>query len=376
MPRRPSAAAGAAVLTIVLALLPTTPAGAFGSVTVGKRPEKPAFAPSWAATARTRPRPTPTSCASAGRITRTRPARRGGTTSVCCGRALRRRVFERSPARRTDRRRSRRSRTRRRCAPGSGTARRTRPVSIAATAATSCSTPRRRFPGTAGTTASRATASKPAGPFVDRSKGPWLCMDKRGGVIDPSPFVDARGRAWLYVKTYDLVERGPQPARIWAIRLGHDGRTRVSPPQPILSQSELSRPYQTVENPQMLLVGSTYVLLYSRGLVDLAQLPPGLRDLFRAGRWLPPGEGRIPPVVRTCAWAGRRHDLPGPERSTVPRVPRLARRVAVHRRQRTLRPQAVRCTRETLLTPRRRVRGSRAASQYAFLRVRRTGHDG
>ena len=112
---------------------------------------------------------------------------------------------------------------------------------------------------------SRATARNPAGPFVDRSNAPWLCMDASGGVIDPSPYVDRRGHAWLYVKTYDLVEHGPQPARIWVMRLSRDGLNRVSSPVTVLSQSSMSSPYETVENPQMLQVGNTYVLLFSRG---------------------------------------------------------------------------------------------------------------
>ncbi|MGO9876865.1 MAG: family 43 glycosylhydrolase [Acidimicrobiia bacterium] len=112
---------------------------------------------------------------------------------------------------------------------------------------------------------SRATARNPAGPFVDRSNGPWMCMDGAGGVIDPSPYVDAHGQAWLYVKTYDLVERGPEPARIWVMRLSRDGLNRVSSPVPVLSQSSMSSPYETVENPQMLQVGNTYLLLFSRG---------------------------------------------------------------------------------------------------------------
>jgi hypothetical protein len=112
---------------------------------------------------------------------------------------------------------------------------------------------------------SRATARNPAGPFVDRSTRPWMCMDRWGGVIDPSPYVDARGRAWLYVKTYDLVERGPQPARIWVVRLSRDGLHRVTSPKLLLSQSSMASPYETVENPQMLRVGNTPVLLFSRG---------------------------------------------------------------------------------------------------------------
>jgi Glycosyl hydrolases family 43 len=112
---------------------------------------------------------------------------------------------------------------------------------------------------------SRATSSSPAGPFADNSSGPWLCMDAQGGAIDPSPFVDSAGRAWLYFKTYDLVEHGSEPAQIYVVRLSANGLSATSPPTSVLSQSSLSSPYETVENPQMVNTGGTLMLLYSRG---------------------------------------------------------------------------------------------------------------
>ena len=42
---------------------------------------------------------------------------------------------------------------------------------------------------------SAAVASSPAGPFRDDSWGPLVCQREHGGSIDPSPFVDADGRA-------------------------------------------------------------------------------------------------------------------------------------------------------------------------------------
>jgi Glycosyl hydrolases family 43 len=112
---------------------------------------------------------------------------------------------------------------------------------------------------------SRATSSSPAGPFTDNSSAPWMCMDAQGGAIDPSPFVDAAGRAWLYFKTYDLVERGSEPAQIYAVRLTANGLTAASGPTSVLAQSSLSSSFETVENPQMLNVSGTLMLLYSRG---------------------------------------------------------------------------------------------------------------
>ena len=110
-----------------------------------------------------------------------------------------------------------------------------------------------------------ATASGPAGPFADHSNSPWLCMDAQGGVIDPSPFVDAGGNAWLYFKTYDDVNNTTQPAQIYVVRLSANGLQRAAAPTVVLSQTQLSSGNETVENPQMSYLDGTYVLLESRG---------------------------------------------------------------------------------------------------------------
>jgi beta-xylosidase len=110
-----------------------------------------------------------------------------------------------------------------------------------------------------------ATSSGPAGPFTDVSDAPWLCMDAQGGTIDPAPFVDGAGRAWLLFKTNDGVDPGSPPAAIWSIALSADGLRAASFPRMLVSQSALSRPWETVENPQMLSEGGETFLLYSRG---------------------------------------------------------------------------------------------------------------
>jgi beta-xylosidase len=261
----PRTAAGAALL-IALALLPTTPAGAAPNVTVVTHPQKAAFSPSWAGGAQAQAAPDPavvrfgttyyayttgTSWGNHIGILRSSTPTKGFRTIT--GRSYGSSAFPSVPY--------------------------TQPIRPWQRTGTQNAPGVYRYDGryimfyTAQTVAghgghycvSRATASKPSGPFVDRSTKPWVCMDKWGGVIDPQPFVDARGRAWLYVKTYDLIERGPQPSRIWAIRLGRNGVKRIASPVPILSQSAMSSPYETVENPQMLRIGSTHVLLYSRG---------------------------------------------------------------------------------------------------------------
>ena len=265
MPRT-RVAAVIGVLTIVLALLPTTPGGAAGSITVVKHPDTPAFKPSWSTNAQDQAAADPdvvrfgntyyayttgTSWGNHIGVLRSSSPTKGFHTIT--GKPYGSSAFPSIPYTQTIRPWQRNSTQN---APGvfryDG-----RYIMFYTAQAVS---------GHGGHYCiSRATASNPAGPFVDRSTKPWVCMDRYGGVIDPSPFVDARGRAWLHVKTYDLVEHGPQPARIWAIRLGSNGMKRVSSPVAILSQAKMSSPYETVENPQMLLVGSTHVLLFSRG---------------------------------------------------------------------------------------------------------------
>ncbi|HEX4493127.1 MAG TPA: family 43 glycosylhydrolase [Acidimicrobiia bacterium] len=111
-----------------------------------------------------------------------------------------------------------------------------------------------------------ATASAPAGPFSDTSSGPLLCRDSEGGVIDPQPFVDAAGNPWLYFKTYDDVNHGSTPARIYAVALSGNGQQPIGTAHIVLAQESLTSPFETVENPQMIRAGGRYVLVFSRGL--------------------------------------------------------------------------------------------------------------
>ncbi len=109
-----------------------------------------------------------------------------------------------------------------------------------------------------------ATASNPAGPFVDHTTSPWMCRDTDCGAIDPSPLV-AGGRAWLYFKTYDDACNSTQPAQIFGVELSGDGLRQVGTPAPVLSQRNLSSPFETVESPQMLQAGGAFMLVFSRG---------------------------------------------------------------------------------------------------------------
>jgi ribosomal protein L24E len=111
-----------------------------------------------------------------------------------------------------------------------------------------------------------ATATNPKGPFADHSNGPWLCRDSEGGAIDPDPFLDAAGHPWLAFKTYDDVNTGSVPARIYVVALTADGAHIGGVPRVAIAQENMSSPYETVENPQMVRAAGRYVLVFSRGL--------------------------------------------------------------------------------------------------------------
>jgi hypothetical protein len=100
----------------------------------------------------------------------------------------------------------------------------------------------------------RAVSTSPTGPFVDDSWGPILCAG--GGAIDPSPFVDADGRAYILWK-----EEGSAGA-LWSQELTADGRGVTGTPHRLLG-ADRSFERRVVEGPSLVLAGGIYVLLYS-----------------------------------------------------------------------------------------------------------------
>ena len=106
---------------------------------------------------------------------------------------------------------------------------------------------------------SRAVASSPAGPFVDDSWGPLVCQRELGGSIDPSPFVDADGRAWLLWKAEGS---GGPPQTLWSQELTADGLGVTGVGYPLLSAD---RPFEhgVVEAPSMVREGGSYFLVYA-----------------------------------------------------------------------------------------------------------------
>jgi hypothetical protein len=105
---------------------------------------------------------------------------------------------------------------------------------------------------------SRGVASSPAGPFVDDSAGPLVCQMDRGGSIDPSPFVDGDGRAYLLWKA----EGQGAPQTIWSQELTADGLALTGEPHALIS-ADRSFERGVVEAPSMFREGGTYFLVYA-----------------------------------------------------------------------------------------------------------------
>jgi hypothetical protein len=128
-----------------------------------------------------------------------------------------------------------------------------------------------------------AVSTDPGGPFgdrgiltdeagsVDASGRPIGCGDDNGySNIDPAPFVDQDGKAYLYLSTGHLCA-SPAPGgacpfdrRLSVIPLSDDLLTATGPRQPLLGWSEAWE-QQIVENPWPRRRGNTYELFFSGG---------------------------------------------------------------------------------------------------------------
>ena len=106
---------------------------------------------------------------------------------------------------------------------------------------------------------SRAVSAKPAGPFVDDSAGPLVCQIADGGSIDPSPFVDADGRAFLLWKSEG---RGGTPPTIWSQELSADGIALTGGARALLA-ADRAFERGVVEAPTLVHEGGGYYLLYA-----------------------------------------------------------------------------------------------------------------
>jgi len=103
------------------------------------------------------------------------------------------------------------------------------------------------------------------------SPGPLRCEPAKRygtsvGLVDPSVFVNpGDGAPWLLYKTND--GSSPLAAHLLAQRLTPDGLHLTGPAHLLLSQDARTFPWQaTIENPEMVIAGGGFHLLFSAGL--------------------------------------------------------------------------------------------------------------
>jgi hypothetical protein len=137
---------------------------------------------------------------------------------------------------------------------------------------------------------SRAMSASPAGPFIDDSAGPLVCQAADGGSIDPSPFVDGDGRAYLLWKSEG---RGGTPPIIWSQELGDDGLSLTGRARALLV-ADRAFEAGVIEAPTLVHEAGGYYLLYaaadwnSRGYAVAYAGCAG-----PAGPCLKPADGRV-----------------------------------------------------------------------------------
>ena len=147
-----------------------------------------------------------------------------------------------------------------------------------------------------------ATSAHPGGPFTDTSTGPLVYQLDLGGSIDPSPFVDADGRAYLVWKAdSNAINR---PSSIWLQPIGPDGTTLTGSATEVLGYSA---PWENplIEAPSIVLAGSTYFLFYSANWWNTDRYSIGYATAPAVG-------GPYTKVTSTAAWFASDAEVAGP----------------------------------------------------------------
>jgi beta-xylosidase len=112
---------------------------------------------------------------------------------------------------------------------------------------------------------SLATSTHAEGPYTDSSAAPLVCQvgdESLCGSIDPSPFVDSSGQAYLLWKSDENSASCRKPPRIWAQRLRDDGLGLVGSVTALLTED---RGWEgaVIEGPAMIHHDGRYFLFYS-----------------------------------------------------------------------------------------------------------------
>ena len=107
-----------------------------------------------------------------------------------------------------------------------------------------------------------ATAPTIEGPYTSPAPEPLVCQSNLGGSIDPQPFVDRDGTAYLLWKA-DANAIG-ETSQLFAQRLRPDGLALAGNPVALL-RSDAGWEQPLIENPALLAIDGSYLLLYSGG---------------------------------------------------------------------------------------------------------------
>jgi hypothetical protein len=117
-----------------------------------------------------------------------------------------------------------------------------------------------------------AVGATAVGPFVSPATWPLVCQTDLGGSIDPQPFVDSDGRAFLLWKSEGNAIG--QPSAVFAQRLSPDGLTLAGQPSALLT-SGAAWEQHLIETPALIATGRSYMLVYSGGWWESASCAIG-----------------------------------------------------------------------------------------------------
>jgi beta-xylosidase len=117
-----------------------------------------------------------------------------------------------------------------------------------------------------------ATSPQIDGPYTSPAPEPLVCQPDLGGSIDPQPFVDRDGTAYLLWKS-DANAIG-ETSQLFAQRLRPDGLALAGNPVALL-RSHAGWEQRLIENPALLAVDGSYLLLYSGGWWESAGYATG-----------------------------------------------------------------------------------------------------
>jgi hypothetical protein len=119
------------------------------------------------------------------------------------------------------------------------------------------------FSGGHGCLSVATTAALPV--FTDTSGGPLYCGAPGVGVLDPSPFVDPNGTAYLLWKSNDG-QGSAAPSQIWSVPLNASGTGFAGTRTVLLTVDQPLLPWETTtDDPQMVFASGAYDLLFSGG---------------------------------------------------------------------------------------------------------------